>query len=129
MLEGNNLETWEFVCTKDFSKADDEATGNQTTGNWLKARDRHVKRLFGVKNMRDIQWRGMRDGGFRKPVEISPYDQSRRFSTSLRISKMMPQGIIPDPTANQIKAWYFMSFRNEYRLNYVRSWKDLSTLR
>ena len=67
------------------------------------------------------------DKSFFRDITTAPADHLRRFNEMVRISKMLTQGNIADPTPALQVQWLYMSYHHKDRAKYVESGKVLKT--
>jgi hypothetical protein len=67
-----------------------------------------------------------RDHGIHKDLLTSPLDHLHHFEEMLCITKLLPEGDIPEPNATLQVQWFYMSFHCSNHVEYIRSGRKLS---
>ena len=122
VLEGSPRTTWEeVIAERPALRALGEPGFNVAT-------ELLIKKLLNNNSPRDQQWIYMAPGGdrsFLRDIMTRPADHLRRFNEIIRISKLLPQGNIADPSAALQVQWLYMSYHRIDRSKYVESGKVL----
>ena len=124
VLEGAPRTAWDEVMNLLPDLRGLEEAGFKT------ATDQLIKKLLNNNTPRDQQWIYLAPGGdksFFQDIATAPADHLRRFNEMVRISKMLPQGNIADPTPALQVQWLYMSYHQKDRAKYVGSGKVLET--
>ena len=122
VLNGDMRTTWEEVLESNDFKDDDK----RTNANWPKAVDTLICKFLNCKKPRDVQWRWI-ENGYSKPPLNTAEDHFRRFKEIVRHAKVLPQGVKPDPSAEEQKEWYFHTYCKAHRHAFCAAGKDLDT--
>ena len=87
-----------------------------------------IKKLLNSRTQRDQQWIYLAPGGdksFLQDLMTLPADHLWRFNKIIRISKLLPEGNIANPSAALQVQWLYMSYHCLDRAKYVESGKVL----
>ena len=122
VLEGAARTAWEEVMSQFPDLADAEEAGFRAAIASL------IKKLLNNNTPRDQQWIYLAPGGdksFLRDIMTAPTAHLRRFNEMVRISKLLPEGNIPDPSPRLQVQWLYMSYHRNDRSQYVLSGKVL----
>ena len=112
VLEGAARTAWEEVMSQFPDLADAEEAGFRAAIASL------IKKLLNNNTPRDQQWIYLAPGGdksFLRDIMTAPTAHLRRFNEMVRISKLLPEGNIPDPSPRLQVQWLYMSYHRNDR--------------
>ena len=92
------------------------------------ATDELIQKLLNNATPCDQQWIYLAPGGdksFLQDIMTLPADHLRRFNKIIRISKLLPEGNMADPSAALQVQWLYMSYHRLDHAKYVKSGKVL----
>ena len=117
------------VVEKHYKYNSNNLPGLQTTANFYKALDKYLEAIVNTENLHDIQFRYIRDPNkcYKQP-ETDCTDHLHRFNKVYHITLALPAGMIPSPSAEELKSWFYMTFPERYRLEFRGQSLDLKDM-
>jgi hypothetical protein len=129
VLQGCLLSNWKQILSDHFLEPVDLETvlpkhDCSLAENFSCAINVFLMRTLNEKKPWDRQYIYMVPGGdhgIHKDLMMQPLDHLHRFQEMLRIAELLPEGDLTKPNAALQVEWFYMSFHNSNRLEYVRS--------
>ena len=120
VLGGDMRTTWEEVLESGTYSRE----RNRTANAWPKAVDALICKFLNCKKPRDVQLRWI-ENGYNKPPLHTAENHFRRFKEIIRHTKVLPKGVKADPSAAELKAWYFGTYCRAHRSSFLSAGKEL----
>ena len=115
VLTGEMRVAWEEMLDNEYA---DLSLRNDD--NWQDAVDTFVRKYTNCKRPRDVQFRSL-EKDYIKPYSEHPASHFRRFKESYRNTLRLPKGFRNDPTDEEIKEWYFLTYCKKHRQQFITS--------
>ena len=128
-LAGTRYDLWKEVVDKNNTFDSHNVPDLQTTAHFHKALGEYMELIVNKTNLCNMQFRYMRIGGScKKDPQLDCVEHLHRFNKVYNVSLALPHGILPSPSAEEKKTWFYIAFCMKYRLAFRAKSLDLKNL-